>query len=147
MASASDESVTSSVGLELTIPIFQKGVEYTDLRIAEMALKKAMADMDLARRVAEDNAAQSWEEMRGAEAKIEAFEVQVNAATIALKGISQELEAGRRTLLNLLDAEQELLNARVSLAGANHDYLLAKYKLAERVGELSLDNLKIGIAN
>ena len=147
MASASDESVTSSVGLELTIPIFQKGVEYTDLRIAEMALKKAMADMDSARRVAEDNAAQSWEEMRGAKAKIEAFEVQVNAATIALKGISQELEAGRRTLLNLLDAEQELLNARVSLAGANHDYLLAKYKLAERVGELSLDNLKIGLAN
>lgn len=142
-ASASSESVTSSVGLELTIPIFQKGVEYADVRLAKKSLQQAVAERESARLIIIDNTLQSWEEIWGAESKIKAYEAQVNAAETAAKGISQELVAGRRTLSNLLDSEQELLNARVNLNGAKHDYLIARFKFAKRVGKLNPASLKL----
>ena len=75
-------------------------------------------------------------EEKGASVKIQAYEAQVKAASIALNSVRLELKAGRRTVLNLLDAEQEMLNARVNLPSAEHDLILTKYKLHERVGRL-----------
>ena len=74
--------------------------------------------------------------MQGAASKIVAYRAQEKAATIALESIRLELKAGRRTVLNLLDSEKELLNARVNLASAEHDLILTKYELQERVGRM-----------
>jgi outer membrane protein len=135
-ASASSGSTISSLGLTFTVPIYQKGVEHAELATARKALKQSDLELLTARRLAVDNARKSFENKKGAIAKIQAFEAQVQAATVALNSIRQELDAGRRTVLNLLDAEQELLNARVSLATAKHNLILTTYRLQERVGRL-----------
>ena len=136
LASANTGSTVSSIGLTLSIPLYQKGAEYTELSTAQKALKQAESEFDTAKRLAIDNVQREWERKKGASVKIQAYEAQVKAASIALNSVRLELKAGRRTLLNLLDAEQELLNARVNLASAEHDLILTKYKLHERVGRL-----------
>ena len=135
-ASASSGSTVSSIGLTLSLPLFQKGMEYSDLRHSQDELNKALAELDNARRTVVENVWNTWESRRGAYAKIEAYKLQVKAAQIALESVEQELSAGRRSTLDVLNAEQELLNARVNLAGAEHDSILAEYRLIERVGSL-----------
>ena len=135
-ASVSSGSTVSSIGLTLSVPLFQKGMEYSDLRHSQEELNKALAELDNARRTVVENVRNTWESRRGAYAKIEAYQLQVKAAQIALESVEQELSAGRRSTLDVLNAEQELLNARVSLAGAEHDSILAEYRLMERVGSL-----------
>ena len=111
-------------------------MEYSDLRHSQDELNKALAELDNARRTVVENVWNTWESRRGAYAKIEAYKLQVKAAQIALESVEQELSAGRRSTLDVLNAEQELLNARVNLAGAEHDSILAEYRLIERVGSL-----------
>ena len=135
-ATASSGSTVSSIGLTLSVPLFQKGMEYSDLRHSQEELKKALANLDNARRTVVDNVRNTWESRRGAYAKIEAYELQVRAAKIALESVKQELSAGRRSTLDVLNAEQELLNARVNLAGAEHDSILSEYRLIEGAGNL-----------
>ena len=135
-ASASSGSTVSSIGLTLSVPLFQKGMEYSDLRHSQEELNKALAELDNARRTVVENVRNTRESRRGAYAKIEAYQLQVKAAQIALESVEQELSAGRRSTLDVLNAEQELLNARVNLAGAEHDAILAEYRLIERVGSL-----------
>lgn len=135
------ETLTSSIGLTLTVPIFQSGGEYNSLRVAKAALRQSFHQLDTARRTALDNAQQAWEDIVGGAVKIKAFQAQVNAAEIALKGITAELEVGRRTLLNLLDSEQELLDAKVNFESANFDHMIAQYTVMERIGQLEASNL------
>lgn len=136
-AAANTGSIASSIGLTLSLPLYQKGIEYTDLKTARKALTQAQAEFDTAKRLAIDNVRSAWESKKGASAKVLAYQAQVKAASIALNSVRLELKAGRRTLLNLLDSEQELLNARVNLTSAKHDLILIKYRLKERVGRLS----------
>lgn len=138
-SSANSGSLTSALGVTLTVPLFQSGTEYSNLRIAKKALQENLHTIDKSRRVALNNAHQAWDDVIGAKAKLKAFETQVEAAEVALDGITAELEVGQRTVLNLLNAEQELLDARVNLATAKHDLLVAKYTVLERVGKLGGD--------
>ena len=135
-ASTNSGSTVSSIGLTLSLPLFQKGMEYSDLRHSQEELNKALAELDNTRRTVVENVRNTWESRRGAYAKIEAYQLQVKAAQIALESVEQELSAGRRSTLDVLNAEQELLNARVNLATAEHDSILAEYRLIERVGSL-----------
>ena len=135
-ASTNSGSTVSSIGLTLSVPLFQKGLEYSELRHSQEELNKALANLDNARRNVVDNVRNTWESRRGAYAKIEAYKLQVRAAKIALESVEQELSAGRRSTLDVLNAEQELLNARVNLAGAEHDSILSEYRLIEGVGSL-----------
>ena len=135
-ASANTGTTVSTLGLTFTMPLYQKGIERKELATAEKALIQAEAEYETAKRLAIDNTRKAWESMQGAASKIVAYRAQEKAATIALESIRLELKAGRRTVLNLLDSEKELLNARVNLASAEHDLILTKYELQERVGRM-----------
>ncbi len=134
--SANTGTTVSTLGLTFTVPLYQKGIERTELATAQKALIQAEAEYETAKRLAIDNARKAWETKQGAASKIVAYRAQEKAATIALESIRLELRAGRRTVLNLLDSEKELLNARVNLASAEHDLILTKYELQERVGRM-----------
>ena len=136
-------TLTSSASVTFTVPLYQRGTEYSGLRSARIALSKSIYTLDQARRTAGDGARQAWEDMVSAEVRVDSYSAQVKAAEIALKGIKAELEVGRRTLLNLLDAEQEFLDARVNYTSANRDYLVAQYRILERTGQLRLQDIEI----
>ena len=72
-----------------------------------------------------------------AQAQIRSFESAVASAEIALEGVRQENEVGARTILDILDAEQELLNSQVSLVGAQRDEVVAGYQVLSAIGRLN----------
>lgn len=145
-STANSNTLTSTIGVTLTVPLYQSGNEYTNLRIARQALSQKLHEYDQAHRLAVDNARQAWDDVTSAEVRVKAFETQIEAAEIALQGVAAELEVGRRTLLNLLDAEQELLDAKVNMTGARRDYMVARFTLLERTGRLGGRDLGVAVA-
>ena len=84
-------------------------------------------------------------ELAFAKAQIEATTAQVNAAEIALNGVREEARVGQRTTLDVLNAQQELVNARVALVTAQHDRVVASYTLLAAVGGLSMQRLGLNV--
>jgi outer membrane protein len=78
-----------------------------------------------------------------AKAQIEATTAQVNAAEIALNGVREEARVGQRTTLDVLNAQQELVNARVALVTAQHDRVVASYSVLSAIGRLSPQVLQL----
>ena len=83
------------------------------------------------------NVVQSWGQLDAAKAQIDATRSQVTAAEIALNGVREEARVGQRTTLDVLNATQELLNARVALVTAQRDRVVASYTLLSAVGRLA----------
>ena len=80
---------------------------------------------------------QAWGQLEAAKAQIDATQAQVTAAEIALNGVREEARVGQRTTLDVLNAQQELVNARVALVTAQRDRVVASYTLLPAVGRLS----------
>jgi outer membrane protein len=88
---------------------------------------------------------QFWAQLNSAKAQIEATTVQINGAEIALNGVRGEARVGQRTTLDVLNAQQELVNARVALVTAQHDRVVASYALLAAVGGLSMQHLGLNV--
>jgi outer membrane protein len=80
-----------------------------------------------------------------AKAQIQATETQVTASEIALNGVREEARVGQRTTLDVLNAQQELVNARVALVTAQRDRVVASYSLLAAVGRLSPQILELDV--
>lgn len=80
-----------------------------------------------------------------AKAQIQATTTQVNAAEIALNGVREEARVGQRTTLDGLNAQQELVNARVSLVTAQRDRVVASYALLAAAGRMSPQVLELDV--
>ena len=78
-------------------------------------------------------------------AQIDATKPQVTAAEIALNGVREEARVGQRTTLDVLNAQQELVNARVALVTAQRDRVVASYTLLSAVGRLSIPVLGLQV--
>ena len=80
---------------------------------------------------------QAWAQVEATKAQIIAAQAQVTATEVALNGVREEARVGQRTTLDVLNAQQELVNARVSLVTAQRDRVVASYTLLSAVGRLS----------
>jgi len=87
----------------------------------------------------------AWTNLDVARASIRSSRQQIRAARIAFEGIQEEAKLGARTTLDVLDAEQEVLNAESDLASAQRDEYVAAYNLVSSMGLLTTQYLKLGI--
>jgi outer membrane protein len=131
------ESFSASIGGQLSIPVYQGGGEYATIRQAKETLGQRRVDLDSARDQAQQTVVQSWGQLEAAKAQIQATQTQVTASEIALNGVREEARVGQRTTLDVLNAQQELVNARVSLVSAQRDRVVASYSLLAASGRLS----------
>lgn len=131
------ESSYASVLGTLSVPIYQGGSEYSLVRQAKETLGQRRLELDNTRDTVRQNVVQSWGQLEAAKANIQATQAQVQAAEIALNGVREEARVGQRTTLDVLNAQQELVNARVSLVSAQRDRVVASYTLLSAVGRLS----------
>ncbi|MDO9412401.1 MAG: TolC family outer membrane protein [Pseudolabrys sp.] len=131
------ESYNASVLGQLSVPIYQGGAEYSLIRQAKETLGQRRIDADTAREQVRQTVVQAWGQLDAAKANIEATQAQVQATEIALNGVREEARVGQRTTLDVLNAQQELVNARVALVGAQRDRVVASYSLLAGVGRLS----------
>jgi len=129
----------------LTVPIYQGGAEYSAIRQSKETLGQQRLNLDINRDQARATVVQSWGQLDAAKAQIEATTAQVNAAEIALNGVREEARLGQRTTLDVLNAQQELVNARVALVTAQHDRVVASYTLLAAVGGLSMPRLGLDV--
>jgi outer membrane protein len=127
----------ASVLGQLTVPIYQGGAEYSLIRQAKETLGQQRLTLDTARDQVRQTVVQSWGQLDAAKANIEATQAQVQASEIALNGVREEARVGQRTTLDVLNAQQELVNARVALVSAQRDRVVASYTLLASVGRLS----------
>ncbi len=86
---------------------------------------------------------QAWSQLEATKAQIIAAQAQVTATEVALNGVREEARVGQRTTLDVLNAQQELVNARVSLVTAQRDRVVASFTLLSSVGRLSPQQLRL----
>ena len=98
-----------------------------------------------AQRLAAQQAQQAWEALRTARAQVDSVRAQIRAQEIALDGVQREAVVGSRTTLDVLNAEQELLNARTSLVQALATQVTASYSLAATIGRLTARDLALPV--
>ncbi|MBL94034.1 MAG: hypothetical protein CMF70_01875 [Magnetovibrio sp.] len=134
-----------TITLDVTIPIYQKGAVFSRLRQARQQVAENVYNIDLQRRNASEAATQAWESLIAARARVEAFQRQVDANKIALDGVQQEASVGSRTVLDVLDAEQELQDSRVSHVKAQTEQFVAMFKLKSAIGELTASKLGFAV--
>ncbi|MEE2998932.1 MAG: TolC family outer membrane protein [Pseudomonadota bacterium] len=140
-----DQKTTGQVKLSLSVPLYQKGSVYSRLRAAKQDARQSLQKLEETRRSVSEAAAKAWESMQTAEARIKSYTAQIKAAEIALEGVQREAAVGSRTVLDVLDAEQELLDAKISLVGANREQVVASFQLQEAVGKLTAKSLELPV--
>ncbi len=144
-SSETSRTTTYSAKMNLSVPIYQSGSVYSRLRAAKQTVAENRQEIAEARRTAIKEATSAWETMQAAQAAIEAFKSQVKATEVALDGVQREAAVGSRTVLDVLDAEQELLDSKVSLVRAERNLLVAVYELKSSIGDLTAEKLNLPV--
>ncbi|WP_367614583.1 TolC family outer membrane protein, partial [Teichococcus coralli] len=139
-------STGEQITANLSVPLFQGGGEYAAVRQARQDAVRLRQVVDDQRRQVMQQATQAWEVLQTARAQVDSVRSQIRAAAIALDGVQREAVVGSRTTLDVLNAEQELLNARVSLVQALANVVTASYGLAAAVGRLTARDLALPVA-
>ena len=136
--------VGSIVG-SVSVPIYEGGASYATIRQAKEQLGSAQFQVDVSRDNVRAAVISSWGLLTSSKAAVMADQAQVNAAEIALNGTREEARVGQRTTLDVLNAQQTLLNARVQLVGAQRDRVVASYAILASCGRLSASFLALKV--
>ncbi len=137
--------VLGTAMLNLSVPIYQGGAEYSAIRLSKETVGQQRLNVDQVRDQTQANVVQAWGQLQAAKAQVEAAVRQNDASERALEGVRNEAQAGQRTTLDVLNAEQALVNARVNLIVAQHDRVVASYSLVSAVGRLSAQELRLPV--
>lgn len=140
-----NESSSASITAQLTIPIYQGGLEYSQVREAKETRSQALLQVDSIRQQVRAAVVSAWGALQAATASITSAQAQVKAAQIAVDGVREEAKVGQRTTLDVLDSEQILLDAQVSLVNAESERIVASYALLSAIGALSAQQLALAV--
>ncbi|HBC09196.1 MAG TPA: hypothetical protein DC046_16680, partial [Rhodospirillaceae bacterium] len=124
---------------------YQQGSVYSRLREAKQDLAELTRNIDQARRDAIEDATSAWENLQTARARVVSFSAQIEANVVALDGVEREAAVGSRTVLDVLDAEQELLDSRVGHTEAQRDERIAAFELSAAIGRMTATDLKLAV--
>lgn len=144
--SGSVESLTDArIGAVLSVPLYEGGADYSRIRQAKEVLGQRRIEADVLREQVRAAVVSAWGAFEAASAQINASNAQIAAASIALSGVREEARVGQRTTLDVLNAQQLLLNARVALVTAQRDRVVASYTLLAAMGKLNVQKLGLKI--
>jgi outer membrane protein len=128
---------------QLSVPVYQGGAEYSLIRQSKETLAQQRLNLDTTRDQTRANTVTAWGQLVAGKAQVASAQSQVTASEIALNGVREEAKAGQRTTLDVLNAQQTLVNARVALVTAQHDRVVASYAVLSAIGRLSPQVLKL----
>jgi len=130
-------SFGASAIAQLNVPIYQGGAEYSLIRQSKETAAQQRLVLDQTRDQTRANVVTAWGQLVAGKAQVQSAQSQVTASEIALNGVREEAKAGQRTTLDVLNAQQALVNARVALVTAQHDRVVASYSVLNTIGRLS----------
>jgi outer membrane protein len=140
-----DNVLSASVVAQLTVPIYDGGVAYSSTRQAKEQVGQRRLEADSIRDQVRAAVISSFGQLEAARAQIIAAQAQVDASETALNGVREEARVGQRTTLDVLNAQQELLNARVNLITAQRDRVVASYAVVQAMGRLNSRALGLAV--
>jgi outer membrane protein len=130
-------SFGASAIAQLSVPVYQGGAEYSLIRQSKETLAQQRLVLEQTRDQTRANTVTAWGQLVAGKAQVASAQAQVTASEIALNGVREEAKAGQRTTLDVLNAQQALVNARVALVTAQHDRVVASYAVLNAIGRLS----------
>jgi outer membrane protein len=136
-----DEAESTTVTGQLNVPLYQAGDVQARVRQAKHTHVSRLQQIEQQRTEAKAATISAWSSLVAARAQIEADQLQVQATATALAGVREEERVGQRTLLDVLNAEQEALNAQVQLATTKRNLVVASYGVLSAIGRLSIAEL------
>ncbi|MCB1531326.1 MAG: TolC family outer membrane protein [Alphaproteobacteria bacterium] len=137
-----DRQTTKSVGLSASFPLYQGGAVRSRVRQAKHSANSRYMDILDVKRQVRQEVVSAWASWNAARSDINSRVAQIEASAIASEGVSAEAELGARTVLDTLDADQELLDAKVALVTSRRDEVVAKFTLLTALGLLSPQSLE-----
>jgi len=130
-------SFGASAIAQVSVPVYQGGAEYSLIRQSKENLSQQRLVLEQTRDQTRANTVTAWGQLVAGKAQVSSAQSQVTASEVALNGVREEAKAGQRTTLDVLNAQQALVNARVSLVTAQHDRVVASYAVLNSIGRLS----------
>jgi outer membrane protein len=131
------QQFSASAIAQINVPIYQGGVEYSLIRQSKENLAQQRLTLEQTRDQTRANTVTAWGQLDATKAQVISAQSQVTASEIALNGVREEAKAGQRTTLDVLNAQQALVNARIALVTAQHDRVVASYSVLQAIGRLS----------
>lgn len=132
-------------GVNMKVPLYSAGETRAKIRQSKYQKWQAQEQVMEAERQAVSDVTSSWEYMMSNKAKIKSIKDQVKANEVALDGVQKEEALGNRTILDVLDAYQELLNSNVEEVKARRDFYVSGMSLLLSMGKLTAEELKLNV--
>jgi TolC family type I secretion outer membrane protein len=136
---------SAAILAQVVIPLYQAGGVESRVRESKQLTAQRRQELDEARRLAIQDATTAWQALETARAQIESFTAEVEATKVALDGVRQEQQVGLRTVLDVLDQQQEVLVSEVSLVTARRDAIVAAYQTLAAIGKLTAADLQLPV--
>jgi outer membrane protein len=128
---------------QLSVPLYEAGSVSAQIRAAIETLSQARQNVDAQRELARANVSAQWGLIVAARGNVAAGKSAVDATKIALQGIQEEAKVGQRTVLDVLSAEQQHLNANVNLVSFQRDLVVASYGVLAATGRLTASDIAL----
>lgn len=140
-----DSTRSGSVGVAVGGPIYQGGALSSNVRRAQAQRDAQRANLHVVRQNVEQAVGNAYAQVSSARAALEASDGQIRAARIAFQGVREEATLGARTTLDVLDAEQALLDAQASRISAQSNLYTAAYGVLAATGQLTARDLRLPV--
>ena len=141
----SSELTGYQVIAQVSVPLYQGGAEYSGVRQAKQTEQQTARLVLDAQRTAVQSAVNAWETLIAATAAAASTRSAIRANEVALEGVEREAIVGSRTTLDVLNAQQALLNSRVTLVQNLAQLIIASYQVAAAVGRLTARDLHLPV--
>jgi outer membrane protein len=142
-SSSIEEVETTTVTGRLSVPFYTGGEVEARIRQAKHTHVQRLQEIEQARSEVQAQVVTAWSQLQAAQAAVESDQASVDANRIALAGVREEERVGQRTLLDVLNAEQELLNSEVTLATDRRNLVVASYAVLSTIGRLNAQELGV----
>ena len=136
----------AAIGATLSVPLYQGGAEYAAVRQAKELARASRHGLDEARRRTGAAIASAFAAYKTATTRIEAMRVQADSAAYAVDSARQEAQSGSRSVIEVLDADQDQFEAEVDLAESERARIVAAYTLRAAMGTLTALRLRLPVA-
>ncbi|AZO74956.1 MULTISPECIES: TolC family outer membrane protein [unclassified Mesorhizobium] len=146
-ASSASEGTTNSanIGATLTVPIYSGGRTSALVRQSKESLSQARIEVDVSRDQVRQAVASAWTQYTAARESVDANRQVIAAAQLALNGVIEERNVGQRTTLDVLNAQNAVITAKINQASSERDVVVASYAILSAIGRLSADRLGLAV--
>jgi outer membrane protein len=145
ISSPNGTSTSANIGATLTVPIYSGGRTSAIVRQSKESLSQARIQVDVSRDQVRQAVASAWTQYTAARESVDANRQVIAAAQLALNGVIEERNVGQRTTLDVLNAQNAVITAKINQASSERDVVVASYAILSAVGRLSVDRLGLPV--